>query len=767
VAGNTGSGFKIAPGGAGGGITQITSSTITVTNPTGPVVDIEYTAPGSGTVTTVSVVSANGFAGTVATPTTTPAITLTTTVTGLLKGNISGAIVAAVAGTDYLTPTGNGSGLTGLTVSQVSGAAPLASPTFTGIPAAPTAAPGTNTTQLATTAFVEAAVAGGGWPSVNGSGAGNLAAHITNTGDTTGYTLNDGGTGGITLETTGTGGSTGVYLSGGAAAAGITITDASTNGVAITATGASGIGGPILLNNSAGNGSMTLETNGTGGLIITGLPTSNPGGGKVWLQGGLLTIGAATAFGTVTTVSVVSANGFAGTVATPTTTPAITLTTTVTGILKGNSGTGVISAAVAGTDYPATGVITAGGPTGSGTAVPVITWNANGQLTAVTTAATVGSVTAADSTITVGGTATAPTIARPAITGDANISAGSNASTVVAVQGVALTAAEATLVSQLNGATTRSASATAVAGEQTVLTGSTASQTLTLPGSSTQVSSPNLIVNNSTQVWTIAFTAGTTGSRFGTAGSFNLVPGTFVEFYLIGTVWYMARYSLAPPQVFNASGTWVPSGTGNAIFDAFVVGGGSAGNNGGATGGGNGGGGGEVLLDAYLGNVTASQTITIGAGGATTGATGAATSIGALVTAAGGSILTADGNGSFVQGVNGVGGDGGAASSAGTRGGPGLSRFGPGGGGGGGTNASGGAGGSSAGGSAGGGVAGAGGGGGGGGGGNATAGSGTTGGTGGAGAANTGGGGGAGGGGATNGPFGVGGSGKAIIRQTG
>lgn len=38
----------------------------------------------------------------------------------------------------------------------------LASPTFTGTPAAPTAAPGTNTTQAATTAFVTAAVAAGG-----------------------------------------------------------------------------------------------------------------------------------------------------------------------------------------------------------------------------------------------------------------------------------------------------------------------------------------------------------------------------------------------------------------------------------------------------------------------------------------------------------------------------------------------------------------------------------------------------------------------------
>jgi hypothetical protein len=34
--------------------------------------------------------------------------------------------------------------------------APIASPTFTGVPAGPTASPGTNTTQFATTAFVEA-----------------------------------------------------------------------------------------------------------------------------------------------------------------------------------------------------------------------------------------------------------------------------------------------------------------------------------------------------------------------------------------------------------------------------------------------------------------------------------------------------------------------------------------------------------------------------------------------------------------------------------
>lgn len=74
---------------------------------------------GAGTVTTVSVVSANGLAGTVANATTTPAITLSTTVTGVLKGNGT-AISAAVADTDYQAPIS-------LTTTGTSGAA-----TFTG-----------------------------------------------------------------------------------------------------------------------------------------------------------------------------------------------------------------------------------------------------------------------------------------------------------------------------------------------------------------------------------------------------------------------------------------------------------------------------------------------------------------------------------------------------------------------------------------------------------------------------------------------------------
>ncbi len=71
---------------------------------------------GSGSVTSVSIVSANGFDGTVANPTTTPAITLSTTITGILKGNGT-AISAATDGTDYLSSS------TGVLLSNVTTAA--------------------------------------------------------------------------------------------------------------------------------------------------------------------------------------------------------------------------------------------------------------------------------------------------------------------------------------------------------------------------------------------------------------------------------------------------------------------------------------------------------------------------------------------------------------------------------------------------------------------------------------------------------------------
>ena len=66
--------------------------------------------------------------------------------------NVVETVTALATGT--VIPVANGG--TGVTTSTGTGSVVLsASPTFTGIPLAPTAAPGTNTTQIATTAFVQ------------------------------------------------------------------------------------------------------------------------------------------------------------------------------------------------------------------------------------------------------------------------------------------------------------------------------------------------------------------------------------------------------------------------------------------------------------------------------------------------------------------------------------------------------------------------------------------------------------------------------------
>lgn len=120
----TGTSAAIAGGAAnrilyqtGAGVTSfITAPTVTNTYLQWNGTSFVWSSAGTGSVTSVSVVSANGLAGTVATATTTPAITLSTTVTGVLKGNGT-AISAAVSGTDYAPATsgtsilyGNGAG---------------------------------------------------------------------------------------------------------------------------------------------------------------------------------------------------------------------------------------------------------------------------------------------------------------------------------------------------------------------------------------------------------------------------------------------------------------------------------------------------------------------------------------------------------------------------------------------------------------------------------------------------------------------------------
>jgi len=108
----------------------------------------------------------------------------------------------------------------------------------------------------------------------------------------------------------------------------------------------------IVKGNASGTGSTTFQSANTSATQTFTLPGTDGTAGQVLSTDGSGNLSFSSAgTGSVTSTSVVTANGFAGTVATATTTPAITLTTSVTGVLKGN-GT-AISAATAGTDYVA------------------------------------------------------------------------------------------------------------------------------------------------------------------------------------------------------------------------------------------------------------------------------------------------------------------------------------------------------------------------------------------------------------------------------
>lgn len=128
--------ITISATGTGGTVTSVsgTSPISVATGTTTPVISISQATtstngylsstdwntfnnkqPAGSYLTAVSVVSANGFAGT-SSGGTTPALTLSTTITGLLKGNGT-AISAATSGTDYAPATsgtsilyGNGAG---------------------------------------------------------------------------------------------------------------------------------------------------------------------------------------------------------------------------------------------------------------------------------------------------------------------------------------------------------------------------------------------------------------------------------------------------------------------------------------------------------------------------------------------------------------------------------------------------------------------------------------------------------------------------------
>jgi len=184
-------------------------------------------------------------------------------------------------------------------------------------------------------------------------------------------------TGGTVTSVAASGGTTGMTFSGSPITTSGTLVLGGTLGFANGGTGltATPANGQLLIGNSAGYTLATLTAgtaisvgNAAGAITITNTApdqiVSLTGAGTTVITGTYpsFTITSNDAFvGTVTSVSVVSANGFAGTVASSTTTPAITISTSVSGIIKGN-GT-AISAASAGTDYVAPGAYTTSGLT--------------------------------------------------------------------------------------------------------------------------------------------------------------------------------------------------------------------------------------------------------------------------------------------------------------------------------------------------------------------------------------------------------------------
>lgn len=194
---------------------------------------------------------------------------------------------------------------------------------------------------------------------------------------------------------------------------------------------------------------------------------------------GRVLVDVAATTGTVASVSVVSANGFAGTVATATTTPAITLSTTITGLLKGN-GT-AISAASAGTDYVVPGAITTSGLTMS-------TAKMLGRATAGTGAIEEIAVTGSGSAVL----ATSPTLVTPAL--------GVATATSLAIGGAAIGANGLAVTGHLllEGVTSTGATGTGL-----LVFGTTPTLTTAVLGSSTATTQTP--ADNSTKVATTAY----------------------------------------------------------------------------------------------------------------------------------------------------------------------------------------------------------------------------------------------------------------------
>jgi len=188
--------------------------------------------------------------------------------------------------------------------------------------------------------------------------------------------------------------------------------------------------------------------------------------------------------GTVSSVSVVSANGFAGTVATATTTPAITLSTSITGILKGD-GTAISAATTTGSGS----VVLATSPT---LVTPVL-----GAATG--TSLNLSGLTASQAVVTDGSKNLTSLAYASAATASALMQRDSNANIFANNLAYNLTSTNSSTAMSVTNA------------HNILLTGSTSAQTITLPNVSTLANGMfYTIINNSTQSWVVQTNGGNT-----------------------------------------------------------------------------------------------------------------------------------------------------------------------------------------------------------------------------------------------------------------
>jgi hypothetical protein len=340
--------------------------------------DGTWATPSGTGVTSVSVASANGFAGT-SSGGSTPSLTLSTTITGLLKGNGT-AVSAATAGTDYVIPSGSITGtaanitatsnstLTTLSAlslpgSQISGNISGNAANVTGTVAIANGGTGQTTQQAAINTLAGAVTAG---YYLRGDGTNAIMSAIqasdipTLNQNTTGTAANITAISNSTLTTL-----SALSLSGSQVSGNISGSAGSVSGTNV-----------VSNSNLSQMGANTIKGNNTGATanaadLTTAQVTAMLNQFSSTLQGVVPSSGGGTAnflradgtwaapSGTgISTVSVASANGFAGT-SSGGVNPSLTLSTTITGLLKGN-GT-AISSATAGTDY----VIPSGNITGT------------------------------------------------------------------------------------------------------------------------------------------------------------------------------------------------------------------------------------------------------------------------------------------------------------------------------------------------------------------------------------------------------------------